>query len=58
MIEGMPVDEFIRLNADPIWLKQNEMWEELQVIYNGKSDVGSEGVSDPGEALDDTDYPF
>jgi hypothetical protein len=27
MIEGMPADEFIRRNADPIWLHQNEMWE-------------------------------
>ncbi|KKK72839.1 hypothetical protein LCGC14_2899860 [marine sediment metagenome] len=25
-IEGMDVDEFIRRNADPIWLHQNEMW--------------------------------
>jgi hypothetical protein len=27
MIEGMPVDEFIRRNADSLWLHQNEMWE-------------------------------
>lgn len=27
MIEGLPVDEFIANNADPIWLHQNEMWE-------------------------------
>ena len=26
-IEGLPVDEFIANNADPIWLHQNEMWE-------------------------------
>jgi hypothetical protein len=26
-VEGMDVDEFIRRNADPIWLHQNEMWE-------------------------------
>ena len=26
-IGGMPVDEFIARNADPIWLHQNEMWE-------------------------------
>ena len=26
-IDGMDVDEFIRINADPIWLHQNEMWE-------------------------------
>ena len=26
-IEDIPVDEFIRNNADPIWLHQNEMYE-------------------------------
>ena len=28
-IDGMDVDEFIRKNADPIWLHQNEMWEDM-----------------------------
>jgi hypothetical protein len=28
-IEGMDVEEFIRKNADPIWLHQNEMWEYI-----------------------------
>jgi len=28
-IEGVGVDEFIRRNADPIWLHQNEMWEDM-----------------------------
>lgn len=27
LIEGMPVEEFIARNVDPIWLHQNEMWE-------------------------------
>ena len=27
MIEGMPVEEFIARNADPIWLHENELWE-------------------------------
>ncbi len=27
LIDGMPVDEFIARNADPIWLQQNGMWE-------------------------------
>ena len=26
-VDGVPVDEFIRNNADLIWLHQNEMWE-------------------------------
>lgn len=29
-IEGMDVDDYIRANADPIWLHQNEMWELLE----------------------------
>ncbi len=29
-VEGLPVDEFIRRNADPIWLHQNEMWELIE----------------------------
>ena len=31
MIEGLPVDEFIARNADPVWLHQNEMWEYLDM---------------------------
>jgi hypothetical protein len=27
MIDGMHVDEFIRRNADPIWLHQEGLWE-------------------------------
>ncbi len=29
-IDGLPMDEFILRNADPIWLHQNEMWETIQ----------------------------
>jgi hypothetical protein len=28
-VDGMDPDEFIRRNADPIWLHQNEMWEYI-----------------------------
>jgi hypothetical protein len=28
-IDGMDVDAFMRLNADPIYLHQNEMWEYI-----------------------------
>ncbi len=28
-IDGMDIDDFIRRNADPIWLHQNEMWEYM-----------------------------
>ncbi|MFM8804596.1 MAG: hypothetical protein ACKOK8_11920 [Planctomycetia bacterium] len=30
MIEGMPLDEFIRLSADPVFLHDNELWDLLQ----------------------------
>ena len=30
MIDGMTIDEFIRQNADPIWLHQNEIWEYIK----------------------------
>ena len=29
MIGGKTADEFIRRNADPIWLHQNGMWEDM-----------------------------
>jgi hypothetical protein len=28
-IDGMDIDDFIRRNADPIWLHQDEMWEYM-----------------------------
>ncbi|WP_208596221.1 hypothetical protein [Vreelandella aquamarina] len=28
-VDGMPVDQFIEENADPIWLHQNELWEPV-----------------------------
>lgn len=30
MVDGVPVDEFIANNADPVWLHQNEMWELIK----------------------------
>src|SRR6185503_6632689 len=33
-IEGMDPDEFIRRNADPIWLHQNERWELMDPDSN------------------------
>ena len=28
-VEGTDVDEFIRGNADPLWLHRNQMWEYM-----------------------------
>ena len=27
LIQGLPVEEFIGRNANPIWLHENELWE-------------------------------
>ena len=29
LIDGLPLDEFIARNADPIWLHENELWEYM-----------------------------
>ena len=44
-IDGMPVDEFLARNADPIWLHQNEMWEVLAA--REESDLAAEGLEPP-----------
>lgn len=30
MIDGMTVEDFIRINAGPVWLHQNEIWELIE----------------------------
>jgi hypothetical protein len=52
-IEGLSVDEFIRRNADPIWLHQNEMWEYLQ-----PADESEDKVPDPRDLDGTDDVPF
>ena len=37
LVEGLDPDEFIRRNADPIWLHQNEMWEYLTEFEGNES---------------------
>jgi len=29
LVDGMDPEEFIRRNADPIWLHQNGLWEHM-----------------------------
>lgn len=40
-IDGMDVDEYILRNADPIWLHQNEMWEDIPTEGAGAMDCNS-----------------
>jgi hypothetical protein len=49
-IEGLTPDEFIARNADPIWLVQNEMWEELYALEC----AGDRGAADE---VGDDDVP-
>ncbi len=38
-VEAMDLDEFIRRNADPIWLHQNEMWEVLHDCEHAEGEI-------------------
>ena len=31
-IDGLPLDDFIAQNADPIWLHQNGTWDNLHAV--------------------------
>jgi len=31
LIDGIDVEEFIRTNADPVWLHKNELWEYVDL---------------------------
>jgi hypothetical protein len=33
-IDGLPMDEFVSQNADPIWLHQNGMWEYIDAMHD------------------------
>ena len=50
-IEGMDVDEFIRINADPIWLHQNEMWEDMEPFPESAGSNDPSSDSDVKETL-------
>jgi hypothetical protein len=62
-IDGIDADEFIRENADPIWLVQNEMWEYLEPYGNDEPPKPEPTASPQGtlrDASDDDDeeIPF
>jgi hypothetical protein len=46
-IEGLDVDEFIRHNADPIWLHQNEMWEYMEENDQTSEPITNKSDEDP-----------
>jgi len=58
-VEGIPVDKFIRRNADPIWLHQQGMYEELYQLELEQQESQPEPPCDSEKdgPLDD-DLPF
>jgi hypothetical protein len=51
-IDGMDVDEFIRRNADPIWLHQNEMWEYMEPEPEDEYEAKDEDETKTDKSLD------
>jgi len=52
-IKGMRVDDFIRRNADAIWLHQNEMWEDM--ADDDESMTSQQGVDNSQSLCDIAD---
>jgi hypothetical protein len=40
LIDGIPADEFLAQNADPLWLHQNGMWELMPLDVETKAAGG------------------
>ena len=63
-IDGIPQDEWVLNNADPIWLVQNEMWEYIDPEYfdppaNDPAANSQPDEPQPGNADQiDNDIPF
>ena len=60
-IDGIPVDEYIQQNADPIWLLQNEMYEELHEWQQKQDELtksSPEATNAQNEPADDQTIPF
>lgn len=50
MIEGLSVDEFIRRNADPIWLHRQGLWEYM-VSEDEEEDCAEAALEGEGLAV-------
>jgi len=61
-IDGMGVEEFIRQNADPIWLHQNERWDILHEREMEEQRTSGQtptpGSREPRITDDSDDRPF
>jgi hypothetical protein len=61
-VDGIPVEEFIRHNADPIWLHQHGYWEILEERAMAEQEGGckerASGNRNARVADDSDDIPF
>jgi hypothetical protein len=61
-VDGIPVEEFIRQNADPIWLHQHGYWEILEeramAEQEGQSEPHTPGSRNAKVADDSDGIPF
>ena len=61
LIEGLAPDEFIRRNADPIWLHQNGLWEDMEPLpdtAHGTDNSANQNVQMPTCKEPEYDEPF
>lgn len=61
LIEGLDPDEFIRRNADPIWLHQNELWELMEPVpeaFQSPSQLELPILKEPSNKVAECDAPF
>ncbi len=54
-VDGIPVDQFIEENADPIWLHQNELWE---LMPEEDSIFEPDSAPEPDTTEDENEMPF
>ena len=54
-VDGMPVDQFIEDNADPVWLHKNEMWDLMPVE---ETTFGIEPSMEPDATEDEDGISF
>ncbi len=57
-IDGIPVDEFVEINADPVWLHQNEMWELMEPFSDEEDSRSAPDCNYKREDSLDEELPF
>ena len=62
LVEGLDPSEFIRRNADPIWLHQHGLWECMQplpdVVPSPAEEKEAQNLKKPSSKEPEYDEPF